>query len=99
MKYLLKAETLTSLLIALAIFAILIFNYGQWQNSQHQQMNRIYQQQQALLIAENQLTLKLAKLPCEKQQKQNHLLFKIECSPQQIKVIFPLGEITLGENS
>ncbi|KAE9542186.1 DUF5374 domain-containing protein [Ursidibacter maritimus] len=91
-----KAETLTSLLIAISLFMILFLAYANWQSLQNKQANYLYQKQQALQIAENQLNLKAINEPCEKIVKQNNLNFEISCLEQKITVIFPLGKIELS---
>lgn len=90
---LIKAETGVSLLIAISLFFIIFFAYSKWQSMQTRQGNFLYQQQQALQIAENQIALKMANRECERLVKQNDLLFTVQCSQTFIKVIFPLGEI------
>lgn len=94
-----KAETLISLLVAISLFTILFLTYSNWQSSQQQQANYVYQQQQALQIAENQLNLKAANEPCERMVKQNHLTFKITCTEYKIIVVFPLGEVEIGKST
>ena len=94
-----KAETLTSLLITISLFMILFLAYANWQSLQNKQANYLYQQQQALQIAENQLNLKAANEPCERMVKQNHLTFKITCTEYKIIVVFPLGEVEIGKST
>ncbi|MGX2968137.1 DUF5374 domain-containing protein [Ursidibacter sp. B-7004-1] len=92
----LKAETLTSLLVTITPFMILFLTYANWQSLQNKQATYLYQQQQALQIAENQLNLKAVNEPCEKMVKQNNLNFEIICLEQKIAVIFPLGKVEIG---
>lgn len=92
-----KAESSIALLISVSVFAILFLTYSRWQSSQNKQENFLFQQQQALQIASNQLALKMAKKPCERSVKQNNLQFEILCDEQQIKVTFPAGEIKLAK--
>lgn len=95
MKVRFKAESILSVLIAISLFSLMFLSYRQWQSLQHWQENRLYQKQQALQIAENQLALRLANRACKRSVTQNNLQFVIECSDSQIKVGFPLGEIKI----
>lgn len=92
-----KAESLISVLIALSLWLILYFTYIHWQSEQHRTAAEIYQRQQALQIAENQIALKMARLPCEKQVQQNNLTFQITCREQKMVVTFPLGNVEIGQ--
>lgn len=92
----LQAESSLNILISVSLFAILFLTYSHWQSEQNQQSNFLYQQQQALQIAENQIALKLANMECKRSVLQNNLQFLIECQPQHIKVKFPLGEIKIA---
>ena len=91
----LKSESLVSLLVALALFAILALNYTAWQNEQLKHGTKSYQQQQALQIAENQIALKMAGLGCESQAVENNVKFAIQCSGEQIKVSYPMGKVEI----
>lgn len=94
-----KAESGIGLLIALSLFAVMALSTMQWQQIQSRQTVRLYQQQQALLIAENQLDRMAAGLVCEQRVIQNGLKFDIEkCSATQIQVRFPLGEILIEKD-
>ncbi|OOH91457.1 hypothetical protein BMT54_02115 [Pasteurellaceae bacterium 15-036681] len=90
-----KAESFSSVMIALMIFSLLYLSYSQWQSKQNQRSNFLYQQKQALQIAENQISLQMANHACEKSILRNGLRFDIACSQQQIKVNFPLGEVII----
>lgn len=96
-KHLIKAETTLTLLIVMLIFTTLFFSYTQWQSRQTTQTQFLYQQQQALQIAENQIALKMADEPCQRSVLQNNLQFTIYCQNQEIKVVFPVGEIKIGK--
>lgn len=89
-----KAESLVSILLAIAIFSILLLAYGKWQSQQNRSLNFIYQQQQALQIAENQIVLQMAEMNCEAQIEQNSIIFTIQCG-QGIMVNFPLGRVKI----
>lgn len=96
MKVIIRSESIISILIVISLFLILFLSYSRWQNIQHQQENFLYQQQQALQIAENQIALKMANMECNKRSNfQNNLEFIVDCQPQYLKVKFPLGEISI----
>lgn len=95
MKTLFKAESLISLLIAMALFAMLAMSFMAWQQSQLEHGIKNYQQQQALQVAENQLALQMAKLGCESQAVINNVKFTIQCQTSQIKVTYPLGQVEI----
>lgn len=90
-----KGESLVGLLVAITLFSLLLLIYQQWQQQQNQNMARIFQQQQALQIAENQLALQLANQPCESQAVQNQQTFTIQCNGGSIQVAFPLGKVEI----
>ena len=99
MNRLFYAETFLSLLVIIAIFALICLGYLQWQSQQNQQVNFIFQQQQALQIAENQLARKMAAVNCESAVEQNQLRFVIECRQDKIEVKFPLGSVVVTTDS
>ncbi|AKO30333.1 hypothetical protein A6046_03535 [[Haemophilus] ducreyi] len=91
-----RAETMVSLLVGIAIFAILFSAFSHWQETQVSQTNYLYQQQ-ALHILENQIALKQATQECEKQLQQNDVLFTIDCGASYIQVNFPLGNVRVNK--
>lgn len=91
----LKAENSLSMMLAIALFAILCLSYMAWQSQQARQYAQIYQQQQALQIVENQIALKMAGRGCESRVRQNGITFEIKCSANRIQVLFPTGEVTV----
>ncbi|MDP8171417.1 DUF5374 domain-containing protein [Pasteurella skyensis] len=95
MGHLLKAETFVSLLTAIVLFSIMLFSYTQWQKQQNKSEILLYQRLQAMQVAENQISLKMANLPCESSFLQNDITFNISCQTNSIKVTFPLGEFHL----
>lgn len=99
MNRLFYAETFLSLLVIIAIFALICLGYLQWQSQQNRQVNFIFQQQQALQIAENQLARKMAAVNCESAVEQNQLRFVIECQTNKIEVKFPLGSVVVTTDS
>ena len=99
MNRLFYAETFLSLLVIITIFALICLGYLQWQSQQNRQVNFIFQQQQALQIAENQLARKMAVENCESTVEQNQLRFVIECPPNKIEVKFPLGSVVVTTDS
>lgn len=96
MKKQFKAETFSSLLIGILLFSMLFIIYGKWQNQSAKQKIFLYQQRQAMQIAENQLSLIMAHLPCETSIKQNRLIFSVDCTKNKIIVKFPAGEFRLA---
>ena len=99
MNRLFYAETFLNLLVIITIFALICLGYLQWQSQQNRQVNFIFQQQQALQIAENQLARKMAAVNCESAVEQNQLRFFIECQPNKIEVKFPLGSVVVTADS
>lgn len=93
----LKAENSLSMMLAIALFAILCLSYMAWQSQQARQYAQIYQQQQALQIVENQIALKMVgkARDCESRVQQNGITFEITCSTNRIQVLFPTGEVTI----
>lgn len=91
-----KAETFISTLAAVMLFSVLFLGYTHRQKDQTAQLNYIYQQHQALQIAENQISLKLAGMPCESHFQENRLSFRIKCDENDVRVIFPLGEVKIS---
>ncbi|WP_244298124.1 DUF5374 domain-containing protein [Actinobacillus vicugnae] len=91
-----KSESFIAILVGILIFSTLFLTTSKWLSHQTEKINLIYQQQQALQIAENQLALKYAKKPCEAAIQQNHLTFTIECQTNKISVAFPLGKIEIS---
>lgn len=96
MKRCFKAESYITLLVVISLFAIIFLVYSQWQTQQHHRAHFLYQQQQALQIADNQLALLLAGQRCKRSVSQNNLQFFIECNDKQLKIRFPLGEINIA---
>lgn len=86
-----KAENTLSIMIAVIISSILLLAYSQWQGQQNQAQAQHYQRLQAMQIAENQLALKMAKLPCEAEISQNNLRFNVICEQNRVRVEYPLG--------
>ena len=92
-----KAESAVGVLLAVSLFAVLCLSYMRWQSAQHQQTQFLYQQRQALQLAENQLHLRMAHgtFVCEPEMSQNQIRFQLECSESQVRVTFPLGEVII----
>lgn len=93
----LKAENSLSMMLAIALFAILCLSYMAWQSQQARQYAQIYQRQQALQIVENQIALQMAggERVCESRVRQNDITFEIKCPANRIQVLFPTGEVTV----
>ncbi|GJH42036.1 DUF5374 domain-containing protein [Pasteurella canis] len=90
-----KGMTLLSLLVTLSIFSVIFLSINQWLAMQRQCMNRIYHETQVIQIAENQKQRQFLGLDCEKQTKQNSVLFQIKCTSGKITVSSPFAQITL----
>lgn len=86
-----KAENTLSIMMAVMISSILLLTYSQWQGRQNYAQMQIFQQLEAMQIAENQIVLKMAKLPCETEISQNKLRFNVSCEQNRIRVEYPLG--------
>ncbi|MFA9488923.1 MULTISPECIES: DUF5374 domain-containing protein [unclassified Mannheimia] len=93
-----KAESTISLLVAVALFAIVVLSFSYWQSEQNRRVNTHFQQQQAAVILENQIALQLAGLACEKQIEQNNIRYEIQCSENKLSIRFPLGKIELNKD-
>lgn len=90
-----KAETFISLLVAISLFSTIYMVYMNWQKSYNKQRVDLFQQRQALFIADNQINLRMAKIPCEKQAVYNGTNFTIECSEHGVRVRFATGEVNI----
>lgn len=91
-----KAESSLSFLVALLLFSLIYVAWSAWQAQQNAQSQHIFQQQQALQIAENQIARLLAEMPCQTKVEQNGIYFAIaRCSTQEIEVRFPMGTIII----
>ena len=95
MNKLIKAESLTSLMVVMLIFSVIYLGYSRWQHIQNKQSTLIFQQQQALQIAENQIALLMAGKPCENQIRQNEQEIKEQCRSNTLKITFPSGEVVI----
>lgn len=93
-----KAESTISLLVAIALFAVVVLSFSYWQSEQNKRVNTHFQQQQAAAILENQIALQLAGLECEKQIEQNNIRYEIQCSGNKLRIRFPLGKIELNND-
>ena len=90
-----KAETFISVLVAISLFSTIYMVYINWQKSYNKQRVFLFQQKQALLVADNQINLRMAKIPCEKQAVYNDTNFAIECSERTVRVRFATGEVNI----
>lgn len=92
----LNAESTLGLLVVLSLFALVALGAVRQQSRQTHSTQLLFQQQQALSIADNQIERQLAQFACEHTVIQNGIRFEIEkCSPQQIHVRFPLGVVRI----
>lgn len=100
MNNIIKAETALGLLTAIGLFSLLIMGYLKWNTYQQQQFNLVFQKQQALQIADNQIARQMANLACERRVEQNGIRFEISrCSHQEIMVHFPMGQVEIKKGS
>lgn len=90
-----KGMSLTTVLFTLALFSILFLAFNQWTASQRKSAVKIYQDFQAIQIAENQAQRQFLGLPCESGVQQNSLRFRVECQATHVIVRYPLGEFSL----
>lgn len=98
MNKLIKADSFVSLLSALGILSIILLTYTQWQTAQNKRTHFLFQQQQALQIAQNQIARQLAEMPCERRVEQNRIQFDIQrCTKQEVRIRFPTGDLTIGK--
>ncbi|WP_373100696.1 MULTISPECIES: DUF5374 domain-containing protein [Pasteurellaceae] len=90
-----KGMNLLSLLVTLTLFSGIFLSVNQWIATQRQSAVNIYQRYQAIQIAENQRQRLFLGLACQPRVEQNQLTFRISCSPAQVSVRYPAGEIVL----
>lgn len=95
MRRLNKGMSLLTLLFTLALFSLLFVAFNQWTGSQRKSAVKIYQDFQAIQIAENQAQRQFLGLPCEQNVQQNGLRFRLQCQSDRVIVRYPLGEISL----
>lgn len=98
MKNRIKAQSTLGILIAINVFVILTLGYMHWESSYNQKTMRVFQKQQALQIAENQISRLMSGRECEQNVIQNNVSFTIICSSRKINVNFPLGEVIIQPN-
>lgn len=84
-----------SVMLTLALFSILFLAFNQWTANQRKSAVKIYQDFQALQIAENQAARQFLGLPCEQKVKQNGNTFQVQCQGNQVLIRSPQGEFSL----
>jgi len=84
-----------SLLLALSIFSGLFLIFNRWTTEQRKSAVRIFQEFQAIQIAENQAQRQFLDLSCENSVQQNGIQFAIQCSHHQVNIRYPQGEFLL----
>ena len=85
-----------SLLLALSIFMWVIFeSLTDGRARQRKSAVRIFQEFQAIQIAENQAQRQFLGLSCENSVQQNGIQFSIQCSYHQVNIRYPQGEFLL----
>ena len=90
-----KGMSLMSLLLALSIFSGLFLIFNRWTTEQRKSAVRIFQELQAIQIAENQAQRQFLGLSCENSVQQNGIQFSIQCSHHQVNIRYPQGEFLL----
>ena len=95
MNRLYRAESFICILVALGVISVMLVGYQGWQHQQNRHTMQLYQRQQALQIAENQLALQFAGKSCEQQAVQNALKFTIFCQSEKVEVRYPLGKVEI----
>ena len=94
-----KGASLLGVLVAISLFSLIILSISRWLNHQQRDGLLTYQRYQALLLAQNQFSRHRLGLPCQTKLVQNQIVFSLSCQNKQVKVRFPLGEITLKAES
>ena len=84
-----------SLLLALSIFSGLFLIFNRWTSEQRKSAVKIFQEFQAIQIAENQAQRQFLSLSCENNVEQNGIQFAIQYSHHQVKIRYPQGEFLL----
>lgn len=87
--------SLTTLLFSLALFSVLFLVFNQWTTEQRKSAVKIYQDFQAIQIAENQAQRQFLGLACEQLIQQNSLTFRVQCQNERVIVRYPMGEISI----
>lgn len=90
-----KGMSLTTLLFSLALFSVLFLVFNQWTAEQRKSAVKIYQDFQAIQIAENQAQRQFLGLACEQLIQQNGLTFRVQCQNERVIVRYPMGEISI----
>lgn len=90
-----KGMSLTTLLFSLALFSVLFLVFNQWTTEQRKSAVKIYQDFQAIQIAENQAQRQFLGLACEQLIQQNSLTFRVQCQNERVIVRYPMGEISI----
>ena len=84
-----------SLFISLIDFQRVILIFNRWTTEQRKSAVRIFQEFQAIQIAENQAQRQFLGLSCENSVQQNGIQFAIQCSHHQVNIRYPQGEFLL----
>ena len=90
-----KGMSLMGVMFTLALFSTLFLAFNQWTANQRKSAVKIYQDFQALQIAENQAQRQYLGLPCEQSVQQNGIQFRVQCQSNQVIVRMPQGEFSL----
>ena len=79
----------------MALFSVLFLVFNQWTTEQRKSAVKIYQDFQAIQIAENQAQRQFLGLACEQLIQQNSLTFRVQCQNERVIVRYPMGEISI----
>ncbi|MFC0309581.1 DUF5374 domain-containing protein [Gallibacterium trehalosifermentans] len=90
-----QGHSVMSVLVGVSLLSMILLLGQVWLNQQQQQTAKLWQYAQALQIAENQQSLRLLDLPCQRQVEQNQLQFRIYCNSEHIIVEYPLGKVNI----
>lgn len=91
-----QGSSLLAVLLALFVLSTMILVVSRWLNVQQYDAALNYQRYQGLLLVQNQFARQRLGLACETDIYQNQLHFQLSCSAQQVKVQFPLGELSVS---
>ncbi|OOF44532.1 DUF5374 domain-containing protein [Rodentibacter trehalosifermentans] len=90
-----KGMSLTSVMFTLMLFSTLFLIFNRWTANQRQSAVKIYNDFQALQIAENQAQRQFLGLPCEQKVRQNGVQFNVQCQGNKVIIHSPVGEFSL----
>lgn len=90
-----KGMSVLGLLVAISLFGLIFLSFNQWAAYQRKSAVNIYQNYQAVQIAENQFQRQYLGLGCENSVRQNGVQFHIKCQERAISVRVGEDEISI----